>query len=65
MIFEIHQLNKTFHFPIIFIFLSQPQQQHNITQPQHSCWAGHENDFKNPTHPPTHHPTTETQQQPL
>ena len=37
--------------------LSQPQKQHNVTQPQHSCWVGHENDFANPT--------TETQQQPL
>ena len=32
--------------------LSQPQPQHNLTQPQHSGWVGHENDFANPT-PPT------------
>ena len=33
--------------------LSQTQQQHNKTQPQHSCWVGHENDLANPiTHPP-------------
>ena len=30
--------------------LSQPQPQHNLTQPQHSGWVGHENDFTNPTH---------------
>ena len=41
------------------MILSQIQQQHNVTQPQHSGWGGHENDFANPTHP------TETQQQPL
>ena len=41
--------------------LSQPQQQHNVTQPQHSCWVGHENYFANPTTTTT----TETQQQPL
>ena len=40
--------------------MSQPQQQHNVTQPQHSCWVRHENDFANPTTHPT-----ETQQQPL
>ena len=38
---------------------SQPQPQHNVTQPQHSGWVGHENDFANPTPPhptrPTHH----------
>ena len=44
---------------MVFI-LSQPQQKHNVTQPQQSCWVGHENDFANPTPP-----TTETQQQPL
>ena len=38
--------------------LSQPQPQHNVTQPQYSGWVGHENDFANPT-PPI------TQQQPL
>ena len=32
--------------------LSQPQQQHNVTQPQHSCWVWHEKDFANPTTPP-------------
>ena len=34
-----------------FLILSQPQPQHNVTQPQHSCWVGHENDFANPTPP--------------
>ena len=33
------------------------------TQPQHSSWVGHKNDFANPNHPPT--TTTETQHQPL
>ena len=32
--------------------LSQPQPQHNLTQPQHSGWVGHENDFATPTPPP-------------
>ena len=39
--------------PSFFYFLfelSQPQQQYKVTQPQHSCWFGHENDFANPTH---------------
>ena len=36
----------------IWILLLQPQQQHNVIQPQHSWWVGHENDFANPTHPP-------------
>ena len=31
--------------------LSQPQRQHNTTQPQHCSWVGHENDCKpHPTH---------------
>ena len=63
---KVHQLHKgyseLYKEKIAIVLLSQPQQQHNVTQPQHSCWVGHENDFANPTH---HHPTTETQQQPL
>ena len=50
---------KSGHF-VITIFLSQSQQQHIVTQPQHSCWVGHKNYFANPTHHPT-----QTQQQPL
>ena len=34
--------------------LSQPQTQHNVTQPQHSGWVGHENDFGK-TRPSHHH----------
>ena len=41
------------------VILSQPQRQHNATDPQHCSWVGHENDFANPTHP-----TAQTQQKP-
>ena len=37
--------------------LLQPQQQHDITQPQHCSWVGHGNEFAHPPHPTT----TETQ----
>ena len=42
--------------------LSQPQRQHNATQPQHSSWVRHENDCANPT-PPPHLTTKQTQHQ--
>ena len=31
--------------------LSQPQRQHNTTQPQHRSWVEHKNYFANPTPP--------------
>ena len=37
--------------------LSQPQRQHNTTQPQHCTWVGHENCCAHPTHPPEQHQT--------
>ena len=37
-------------------FLSQPQPQHNVTQPQHRGWVGHENDFAYT--PPPHRNST-------
>ena len=57
---KVHQLHKgyseLYKEKIAIVLLSQPQQQHNVTQPQHSCWVGHENDFANPTPPPPHPP---------
>ena len=37
--------------------LSQPQRQHNTTQPQHCTWVGHENCCAHPTHQPEQHQT--------
>ena len=36
--------------------LSQPQRQHNTTQPQHCIWIGHENVCANPAPPTAQHP---------
>ena len=48
------QLHSHLYKPILLLsHQSIPQQQHNVTQPQHKCWVGHENDFANPTTPPT------------
>ena len=56
---KVHQLHKgyseLYKEKIAIVLLSQPQQQHNVTQPQHSCWVGHENDFANPTLPTPPH----------
>ena len=49
--------------PMQSIYCHTPNNN-NVTQTQHSCWVGHENDYANPTTPP-HPPTTETQQRPL
>ena len=57
------QNNIDFPNTLIFNVLSHPQPQHNVTQPQHTGWVGHENDFANPTHPHPTPPTTQQQQQ--
>ena len=40
----------------MMLLLSQPQRQHNATQPQHCSWIGHKNDCANdPNKPPNSH----------
>ena len=53
-IFRVYILCLYFYFPLTYtIIVTTPTK----TQPQHSSWVGHENDFA--------HPPTQTQHQPL